>query len=60
MAIYHPARRGLSMTFAYTRPLPRVLGNLGTAPLATRDRLELSPLRPLLRLAQTVKNLFKA
>jgi hypothetical protein len=59
MAIYHPARRGLPMTFAYTRPLARVLGTPRTARFATEDRLMVSPLRPLVRLALAVRGFFK-
>jgi len=58
LAIYHPARRGLAMTFAYTRPLPRVMGSLRTSRFGTQDRLMATPLRPLVRLLQQVKSLF--
>ena len=60
MAIYHPSRRGLSMTFSYTRPLPRIMGNPVTAPLTTKDKLLVSPLRPLVNAATAVLKIFRA
>lgn len=60
VAIYHPARRGLNMTFSYTRPLPRVMGNPVTAPLTAREKMLFSPLRPLVAAATAVLNFFRA
>jgi hypothetical protein len=37
-ATYHPSRRGLAMTYSYTRPLPRVLGVVATTRLQPRRR----------------------
>lgn len=60
LAVYHPARRGLSMTFSYTRPLPRIMGNPMTAPLTTKEKLLVSPLRPLVAAATAVLSFFRA
>ncbi len=59
-AIYSPARRGLPMTYAYTRPLPRIFSAPNTAPLNPSDRLMVSPLRSVVQAAKAVKGFFKA
>lgn len=59
MAIYHPGRRGLPMTYAHTQPLTRVMGTHGTFKLTITERFANSPM-PLARLFNAVLDFFKA
>ncbi len=59
-AMYSPARRGLPMTYAYTRPLPRIFSAPNTAPLNHSDRMMVSPFRSVVQAARAFKGLFKA